>query len=66
MAAWFVKGDTHIGYDMIPERKKPVFGILGGNEFTVYGNFRDERAAKEFMEKMADFFCIERGKEDGK
>lgn len=55
---WFKKGDTMIGYQKIPERKKPVFGIMEGNCFTVYGQFRDEEAAEEFMLKMADFFGV--------
>ena len=47
-----------IGYQIIPERKKPVFGIMKGNEFVVYGQFHDEESAEKFMENMKIFFNI--------
>lgn len=58
MATWFVKGDTRIGYHLLPERKKPVFGITKGNVFTGYGQFRDEESAEEFMNELAMFFNV--------
>ena len=64
MATWFVKGDTSIGYQVIPERKKPVFGITNGNAFTVYGQFHDKESAEKFMDELAKFFNIG-GSEDG-
>lgn len=42
MGKWIKSGDTMIGYQIIPERKKPVFGIMKGNEFVVYGQFHDK------------------------
>lgn len=58
MATWFVKGDTRIGYHIMPERKKPVFGITKGNVFMGYGQFLDEESAEKFMEELAKFFNI--------
>lgn len=58
MATWFVKGNTSIGYHLLPERKKPVFGITKGNVFTGYGQFRDKESAEEFMEELAKFFNV--------
>lgn len=58
MGKWIKSGDTMIGYQMIPERKKPVFGIMKGNEFVVYGQFHDEESAEEFMENIKIFFNI--------
>jgi hypothetical protein len=66
MAMWIKSGDTMIGYQMIPERKKPVLGIMEGNQYVVYGQFHDEQSAEEFMKKLADFFGVERGSKDGK
>ena len=65
MAMWIKCGDTMIGYQMIPERKKPVLGIMEGNQYVVYGQLHDEKSAEEFMNKLADFFGVERGTEDG-
>lgn len=66
MATWIKSGDTMIGYQMIPERKKPVLGIMDGNQYVIYGQFHDEQSAEEFMTKLADFFGVERRLEDGK
>ena len=66
MAMWIKQGDTMIGYQMISERKKPVLGIMTGNQYVIYGQLHDEQSAQEFMEKLADFFGVERGAEDGK
>ena len=66
MAMWIKSGDTMIGYQMIPERKKPVLGIMEGKQYFVYGQFHDQKSAEEFMIKLADFFGVERGSEDGK
>ena len=52
-------GDTMIGYQIIPERKRPVFGIMKGNQFVVYGQFHDKQSAEQFMENMKIFFKIE-------
>lgn len=65
MAMTIRKGDTGIGYEIIPQRKKPVFGIIQGNTFTVFGQFQNEKAAQVFMEELADFFGVEREDEDG-
>ena len=59
------KGDTGIGYEIIPQRKKPVLGIRHGNTFTVFGQFRDEKSAQVFMEELADLTGAERVREDG-
>ena len=56
MGTWIKKGDTMIGYQMIPERKKPVFGIMKGNQFVVYGQFHDKQSAEQFMENLKIFF----------
>lgn len=66
MAMTIRKGDTGFGYQIVPQRKKPVFGIIQGNTFTVFGQFRDEKSAQTFMEELADFIGAERGAEDGK
>ena len=66
MAMWIKKGDTMIGVQKISERKKPVVGIMEGNRYVVYGQLHDEESAEEFMNKLADFFGVERGAEDGK
>ena len=66
MATWISKGDTSIGWHMIPERKKPVFGIMTGNQFVVYGQFHSKESAEEFMGKLVDLICTKRGTEDGK
>lgn len=66
MGTWIKSGDTMIGYQMIPERKKPVLGIMEGNQYVIYGQFHDEQSAEEFMTKLVDFFGVERGLEDGK
>ena len=66
MAMFVKKDDTMIGYQMIPERKKPVLGIMTGNQFVVYGQLHDKKSAEEFMKKLADFFGVERMAEDGK
>ena len=58
MAMWIKQGDTMIGWQMIPERKKPVLGIMEGNQYVVYGQFHDEQSAKEFMKKLAEFFGV--------
>lgn len=58
MAMWIKSGDTMIGYQMIPERKKPVFGIMEGNQYVVYGQLHDEQSAEEFMAKLAEFFNV--------
>lgn len=58
MGTWIKSGDTMIGYQIIPERKKPVFGIMEGNQFVVYGQFYDKQAAEEFMESLKIFFNI--------
>ena len=58
MAMWIKSGDTMIGYQMIPERKKPVFGIMEGNQYVIYGQFHDEQSAEEFMKKLAEFFNV--------
>lgn len=55
-----------IGVQKISERKKPVIGIMEGNRYVVYGQLHDEESAEEFMNKLADFFGVERGAEDGK
>lgn len=65
MAMWIKQGDTLIGWQMIPERKKPVLGIMTGNQYVVYGQFHDAQSAEEFMQKLADFFGVERVVEDG-
>ena len=66
MALIIRKGDMGFGYQIIPERKKPVLGIFQGNTFTVFGQFRDEKSAQVFMEELADFIGAERVSEDGK
>ena len=43
-----------------------MIGIMEGNQYLVYGQLHDEESAEEFMNKLADFFGIERGAEDGK
>lgn len=58
MATWFIKGDTSIGYHILPDREKPVFGITKDNVFMGYGQFRDEESAEKFMEELAKFFNI--------
>lgn len=60
MATVIKKGETSIRYQMIPERKKPVFGIMEGNQFVVYGQFHDKKSAEEFMQKIAEFFEIQK------
>ena len=64
MGIWIKSGDTMIGCQMIPERKKPVFGIMKGNEFVVYGQFHDKQSAEEFMESLKIFFNIKEAKEE--
>ena len=64
MATWIKSGDTMIGYQIIPERKKPVFGIMKGNQFVVYGQFHDKESAEQFMENLKIFFNIEEVKEE--
>ena len=58
MAMWIKSGDTMIGYQMIPERKKPVLGIMNDNQYVIYGQFHDEQSAEEFMIKLAEFFNV--------
>lgn len=58
MGTWIKSGDTMIGYQIIPERKKPVFGIMKGNQFVVYGKFHDKQSAEKFMENLKIFFNI--------
>ena len=58
MAMWIKSGDTMIGYQIIPERKKPVFGIMEGNQYVVYGQLHDKQSAEEFMTKLAEFFNV--------
>ena len=43
---------------MIPQRKKPVFGIMKGNQFVVYGQFHDKESAEQFMENLKMFFNV--------
>ena len=64
MATWIKSGDTMIGYQIIPERKKPVFGIMKENQFVVYGQFHDKESAEHFMENLKIFFNIEEAKEE--
>lgn len=66
MALTIRKGDTGFGYQIIPQRKKPVLGIIQGNTFTVFGQFQSEKSAQVFMEELADFIGAERVREDGK
>lgn len=66
MAMTIRKGDKGFGYQIIPERKKPVLGIIQGNTFTVFGQFQNEKAAQTFIEELADFIGAERVAEDGK
>jgi hypothetical protein len=65
MAMFIKRGGIMIGFQTIPERKKPVLGIMEGNQFVVYGQLHDEKSAVEFMNKLVDFLCVERGAEDG-
>ena len=58
MATWIKSGDTMIGYQMIHERKKPVFGIMKENQFVVYGQFHDKESAEQFMENLKIFFNV--------
>lgn len=58
MATWIKSGDTMIGYQIIPEREKPVFGIMKGNQFVVYGQFHDKQSAEQFMESLKISFNI--------
>ncbi len=64
MGTWIKSGNTMIGYQMIPERKKPVFGIMKGNQFVVYGQFHDKQSAEQFMESLKIFFNIEENKNE--
>lgn len=65
MATEIRKGNISIAYDIIPERKKPVFGFKEGNMFFVYGQFHNEKVAEEFMTKLAEFFGVNGGAKDG-
>lgn len=48
-------GKTSIGAYNFPDRKKPCLCIGAGNQLVVYGTFRDEKAANEFMKQLAAF-----------
>lgn len=64
MATWFTKGDTSIGYHILPERKKPVFGITKGNVFEACGQFHCKECAEKFMNELGKFFNVG-GADDG-
>lgn len=60
-------GETRIGIFHFPDRKKPMLGIMQGNSVTAYGSFRSEEAANNFLDRMIEFFGLERkdgGKQD--
>lgn len=50
------KGDIMIGALNVPDRKKPVIGIMCGVETFCYGSFYSKEAADEFMAFLVEFF----------
>lgn len=62
MGHWLTDGKTKIGWDMFPDRKKPVIciGDCESNSFDVYGYFTSENAAHAFMDRLAELVKAER------
>lgn len=57
-------GTTIIGAYKVPGRKRPGLCIEKENKITVYGLFRDEESADEFMEELAKFVHAEDKREE--
>ena len=56
-----------IGAFMMPDKKKPVIGIVEGNKCVGYGSFASEAAADTFMTKLAELVgAVEEDDEDAK
>lgn len=41
-----------VGFDIFPDRKRPLIVIKEGNHITSYGSFRDEEHANEWFDKL--------------
>lgn len=62
MGHWITDGKTKIGWDMFPDRKKPIICITesGSNEIVAYGSFKDEQTAHAFMDRLAEMVNAKR------
>ena len=52
-------GKTKIGAYRLSIRKKPCLCVEQGNNIIVYGTFIDEKAAKDFIDRLADLVGAE-------
>ena len=53
------KGDIEIGAFMFQDRRKPVLGIMIGNEIISFGTFHNKGCAEDFMNELAEFVGAE-------
>ena len=53
------KGDIEIGAFMFPDRRKPILGIMIGNEIISFGTFHNKGCADDFMLELAEFVGAE-------
>lgn len=62
MGHWLTDGKTKIGWDMFPDRKKPVICITecGSHETIAYGSFNSEESAHAFMDRLAELVKAEK------
>lgn len=49
-----------IGPFIFPDRKKPIIGVMEGNQVRVYGHFLSADAAEEFMRELAEAITAEK------
>ena len=48
-----------LGFDVFPDRKRPVIAVQEGNHITSYGNFRDIEHAQAWFDKLCELVGAE-------
>lgn len=54
-------GQTEIGAYMLPDSETPVIGVRRGNDLSVFGHFKSEQYADNFMEVLIAMLGLEQG-----
>lgn len=58
------RDDVKIGAYKYPDRKRPCLCVQKGNLTTVYGYFRDNESADEFMQELVQLVGAQPAEED--
>lgn len=58
------RDDVKIGAYKYPDRKRPCLCVQKGNQATVYGYFRDNESADEFMQELVQLVGAQPEEED--